>query len=509
MNKKHQFVTNTLSTVVFRLVSMAIGFVVIPVFVANLGAEIYGIWVLSGILMGYIGLFKFGVGGGVVKYIAEYYTKHDNESIRKVIDSSVLLFVLLSFVIFIVIFIGAELLVNIFKISPENIPLAVILLKIAAVFTLFYWPLSVFDNVLRGIVQFIPLNIITGIETVVKSVSVLILAILDVDVIIIFIVFNSVSLVSWMIKFVFAKFKLPMITLVPWTANWASIKEIFSFSFFVFIQEIISLIATKSHHIIIGIYLPIVYLTTYTVITKLYYMVHQVTGMFLSVIWPTIFSANTINDRKLIESVIIKGSHYITFIVLPITATCIVIVEPFLEMWMGTEYSSYAYLCQLLLMVWIIGPAGGIFGNVAIGLGRIKALNVWGIAGVTLNILFSILAIQHVGFPGVILSAVSVSLLTLPLKYPWFMRILGVNWKAVFFPLFIQIALSVIMIIGGKIFLDYLQLNYIHELLVFSTIFALTHYLVSYQITLKKKYKQEIQEILYNMLKKVRTNHYE
>jgi len=495
MITKHRFITNTLSTVIFRLISLVIGFFIIPVFVGKLGAELYGIWILSGILMGYFNLLQLGVPGGVIKYISECYAKKDFEKIEQVINSSLFLFVLLSIIIFSIVFFGAHIIVRIFNIGPQNIPLAINLLKIAAIFTLFYWPLSIFDSVLGAIIQFIPLNFVNGVEAVLKSCTVLILAILNVNILAIFIVFNSVSLISWIVKLLIAKSKLPMISIMPWRANYFTIREIFSFSFWVFIQQVIAMMVYQTDNIIIGIFLPVAFVTTYAVVTKLFYLVHQFTGMFYGVIWPTIFSASVLNDRRLIEKVIVKGAHYMSFIMLPVTALGIVVVEPFITLWMGEDYAKYAFWCQLLFIPWLIAPIGGVFGNVAIGIGRIKAINLWGIIGASINVIISIIAVRLIGFGGVIVGTISVSILTMPFKFPWFIKILNVDGKKIFLPVFKQISLSIMFIVFGLCIARVINFGNFAKIIIFSMLYLGLSYTALYKLGLEKHYQKEIKDI--------------
>ena len=500
MLTKYQFISNTISTVIFRLISLVIGFFIIPIFVAKLGAELYGIWILSGILMGYFNLLALGVPSGVLKYISEYYAQKDFKKVEQVINSSLFLFIILGLFISIVTFFCAPIVVEIFKINPQNIPLAIKLLRISAIFTLFYWPLSIFDSILGGMIKFIPVNIVNGIAAVFKSCSILVLAILNVDIITMFIVFNMVSLISWISKMFITRSKLTMIRIMPWKVSYFTVKEIFSFSFWVFIQQIVAMMVYQTDNIIIGILLPVAFITTYAVVTKLFYLVHQFTGMFFSVIWPTIFSAKILNNNKLIEKVIVKGSHFICFIILPVTILGIVVVKPFITLWMGEEYAKYAFWCQLLLIPWLIAPIGGVLGNVAIGIGRIKAMNLWGIIGASINVIISILAVKLIGFGGVIIGTISVSLLTMPFKFPWFIKILKVDGKKIFFPVFKQIFIGLISIAIGTYVVKILEFSNFLELIIFSISYTFINYIVLYKFGLEKYFQKEIIDILKDLI---------
>lgn len=55
-SNRELFISNTVFNVSFKLVNQVIALFILPLFVKNLGAELYGIWVISGIVIGYFGM---------------------------------------------------------------------------------------------------------------------------------------------------------------------------------------------------------------------------------------------------------------------------------------------------------------------------------------------------------------------------------------------------------------------------------------------------------------------
>lgn len=50
------FINSTLANAIFQAFTILLNFVVVPLFVGKMGAEIYGIWILNFTIMGYLGL---------------------------------------------------------------------------------------------------------------------------------------------------------------------------------------------------------------------------------------------------------------------------------------------------------------------------------------------------------------------------------------------------------------------------------------------------------------------
>lgn len=94
-SNRELFISNTVFNVSFKLVNQLIALFILPLFVKNLGAELYGIWVISGIVVGYLGMVDMGFTQGVMKYIAEAYAKKDFLKFNKVINTASVLFLLM------------------------------------------------------------------------------------------------------------------------------------------------------------------------------------------------------------------------------------------------------------------------------------------------------------------------------------------------------------------------------------------------------------------------------
>ena len=91
-SNRELFIGNTVFHVSFKLASQLIALFILPLFVKNLGAELYGIWITSGILAGYLGLMDMGFTQGVMKHISEAYVKKDFIKLSKIISTASVLF---------------------------------------------------------------------------------------------------------------------------------------------------------------------------------------------------------------------------------------------------------------------------------------------------------------------------------------------------------------------------------------------------------------------------------
>lgn len=84
----------------FNLLSQGIilgtAFLTTPYIVNKLGAEAYGVVILMGIFLGYLGLLDFGLGGALIRYLTECTAMGDQERFRKIFWSSLIVYALIS-----------------------------------------------------------------------------------------------------------------------------------------------------------------------------------------------------------------------------------------------------------------------------------------------------------------------------------------------------------------------------------------------------------------------------
>jgi O-antigen/teichoic acid export membrane protein len=76
---------NAMSGAGNRIATMAIGFLLTPYVIHELGFSLYGLWSIVGSLASYLGLLDFGLGGAFVKFISEFVEREDKKSARQVV----------------------------------------------------------------------------------------------------------------------------------------------------------------------------------------------------------------------------------------------------------------------------------------------------------------------------------------------------------------------------------------------------------------------------------------
>jgi O-antigen/teichoic acid export membrane protein len=91
-NQPGSFGRNIIANWSAFLISAGVSFFLSPFVVKSLGNVSYGVWVLIGSLVGYLGLLDFGVRGAVTRFVARYHSENDPGECGRIVSAGILLF---------------------------------------------------------------------------------------------------------------------------------------------------------------------------------------------------------------------------------------------------------------------------------------------------------------------------------------------------------------------------------------------------------------------------------
>src|SRR5581483_4045656 len=99
--------------------NILVGIFLSPFILHRLGDAAYGIWVLIFSVTGYYGLFDLGIRSSVVRYVSRFAAIHDNESLSKLINTSLLTYTVIGTIAMAVTLLGMSHVNSWFRIPPE------------------------------------------------------------------------------------------------------------------------------------------------------------------------------------------------------------------------------------------------------------------------------------------------------------------------------------------------------------------------------------------------------
>ncbi|PKP62178.1 hypothetical protein CVT91_00230 [Candidatus Atribacteria bacterium HGW-Atribacteria-1] len=502
------FITNTLFNTGLKIISQIISFFILPLFIKNLGAELYGIWALTGIILGYMGILDMGFGSGITKYISEAYAEKNIERLKNVINTGVFLYFCIGFIILLVcIFFNSQIL-HVFSIKPGNIQVGKNLLVIAGFFAVIRWPMKIINSAFKGLLKFKALSMLSTIQSIGSTIVMLYCVYANWSIEKIAIIYNITNFVLWLPLYFFMKKYIHGFSLGIRSINLKIVKEIAPFSLGVFISQIISMLSLQVDVIIIGIFLSMSAITAYSVASKLFYVSWGYVGLLCGAIWPTIFTASALDNKPLIKKMLKKGSKYIAMIASSMGYLGIVVSPLFIELWMGQEYVQYAIWSQVFMLVLLTGPGLTLASDIVMASGKCREVNIVETFKLLINLAISISLIHILGMGGPILGTVISRALLAIIVFPYFSKVIGIEWKVPFITVYKVVgsnlpAFLIFFLISKKIEATWLGL------ILLSTAMMITQYLTFYYFFFAMDEKRDLKMLLENfgietMMRKIR-----
>ncbi len=126
-----RLIHNTVFNVVSLLSNAVIAFFLTRFFLAKLGQDRYGVWLLiGGSILHYGPLLNMGLNSAVNRYIPVYLAKKDSQGIQRVINTTLLFYLVLALLLGVVSIVLHYNIGSWFTIEPELVPTAAVLVLV-------------------------------------------------------------------------------------------------------------------------------------------------------------------------------------------------------------------------------------------------------------------------------------------------------------------------------------------------------------------------------------------
>jgi O-antigen/teichoic acid export membrane protein len=380
-------------------VTSAVGFFLSPFILHRLGDDAFGLWILIFSLTGYYGLFDFGIRSSIVKYVAEFEATGDRDRLSRVVNVSIFSFGCIALALLAATGVCSLYVDSIFRVPPDFLHTARLLVLVAGSAVALGFPLSVFAGILEGLQQFHFINLVQVVTTLLRAV------------IIVLALQHGLGLLS----IVFITVALPLLTylLCAWRVlgtmalqfgvryvDRATFRQIFHYSSSTFVSLLAYRLRFQSDAVIIGAMLSTSAITYFSVGSKLVsYSLMPVTGL-AQIFTPMASHFQAAGDRERLRKLFVQGNRACALVVFPISATLLVLGKSLIDVWVGARYEPSYVILVILLIPSILSLVQGSSRQVLYGVGRHRALAIVNITEGVVNVVMSIVLIRYWGIVG-------------------------------------------------------------------------------------------------------------
>lgn len=429
--------------------SIVVTFAVTPYILDRIGPTGYGLFILVSSLVAYGAILDLGIGGALVKLIAEYRARGDEDAAKAVVATAVRLYAALALICLALAVAAAVVVPAAFHIPEDAAPaarLVVLLMGANLAVSIFATPAM---SAMAGLQRYDIQNLIgtTGVITnALATVAVLALGggVVGMVAVNIPITIAMRAASAWYVR------RSASALALRWSgATMAMARRITSLSASIFAAQASGPLQKKTDEIVIAAFLVVSSVTPYALARKLSEVAHQVTRQFVKVLLPIASGLDARSEPRRLRELYVASTRATVAIFLSMALVLVVYPDLILTVWVGAEYASAASLVAILTIASVtltsVYPAGSILQ----GMGRFRLVAISSIISGLTNLGLSIYLVQSVGVVGVALGTlIPTTIETMLVVTPYTMRLLGVSLHEALIRIWIPTAVAALPAVG-------------------------------------------------------------
>ncbi|WP_416828191.1 oligosaccharide flippase family protein [Ectobacillus polymachus] len=334
------------------LITNITNLILTPFIIRNLGQSEYGLYMLIGAFIGYIAVLDFGLGNTTVRFVAKYRAENNKKGEENFLFSTLIIYLIISLIVLIVgtiIFFNLDYIFS-SSLTSKEIDIAKVMYIILIINLALTLPMNLFTGIITAYERFVIPYILTIVRTLLRAAIILFLLSLGYKAIAIVIV-DSIFNISIMIVSIFYVLIRLRVKIRCHSLNKSIYKEIFSYSFLIFISAVVDQIYWKIGHLVLGVVASTKEVAIFAIgmVFGQYFITFStaISGVFLPKITKMVVK-NASNEEM--TDVLIKTGRIQSLIIGFVLSGFILFGRTFVILWAGPSY-EISWVIALIIMI--------------------------------------------------------------------------------------------------------------------------------------------------------------
>ncbi len=473
------------------ILTNGIGLVLTPLMIRMLGDAEYGLYMLIGALIGYISVLDFGLSNTIVRFVARYKALEDRKGEENFLATTMLIYGIISAIIVgcgIVMYFNLESIFN--KLTPDQLGKAKLMFAVLIFNLAITLPGGAFTAICSAYERFVFPRMLNIVKYVVRSALVVALLFLGGDAVAIVVLDTILNLtvIGLGALYVFRKLKVRF-TLHRFESPL--VKEIFSYSIWIFIFAMVGQFQWQSGQIILGI-IPVpemrgisngittavaIYGVGITLGTYYGAFSTAISGVFLPrATQMTVLEASS----QELTAMMIRIGRFSLISLMPILGGFLLFGQQFVRLWVGDTYAP-SWTIALIIMCSYTLPLVQSFANSMLEARkkfRFKAITY--ISLIVIGTAVGGFLVPEYGFLGLICGSTGGWILSQIIMNVYYQKVMHLNISLFFKALFDRLLPVFIVILASGYAIDKIPgqnwTNLIVKIFLFTGVFAMLMY---------------------------------
>lgn len=356
MNNKNQIKLGAILSYLSLFINNFLGLVYTPFLLSKLGQSEYGLYSLITQIIGYLTVLDLGFGNAIVVYTAKYRAKGEKENEEKLHGMFIVIFCVIGIIATLI---GLLLYFNVNRIfgatmTSDELSKAKVMMLILTFNLAITFPFSVFSSIVTAYERFVFAKVRTIIRNILMPIIMIPLLIMGYKSIAMVVVVTALNIYilasntlycfrKLNIKIKFGKFDMKLL------------KEIFAYSFFIFLSVIVDKINWSVDQFVLGAVAGTIAVSIYSVAAQFNNIYLSFSSAINGLLLPKVSKMVAKEEsNEQISDLFIKTGR-LQYLVMALVITGFVLFgKQFIVLWAGNEYViSYYVACILMIPVTI------------------------------------------------------------------------------------------------------------------------------------------------------------
>lgn len=334
------------------ILSVIIALFYTPIMLRLLGQSEYGLYALIGSIGAYFSILDLGLGNSIVRFISKNRVTGSREYESRLIGTFLIFYSiigLLTIVIGIIVYLNINTIFGANLSSKELYKSKVMLIILIINFAISF-PLSVFSSIIKAYEKFVVDKLISIFRILAIPIFTLPALLLGYGSISMVLVSSTINILCLLYGMLYA-FKKLKIKIEIKIVEKKVIKEIFGYSFFIFLNIIVDQIFWKTDQVILGIVSGTISVAIFSIAIQFVMLYMQFSTAISNLFLPrmSIMEARNATEKEF-TSVMIKYGRIQYFIISYILSGFIIFGNYFITFWAGEDYSQSYFITLLIIL---------------------------------------------------------------------------------------------------------------------------------------------------------------
>ncbi len=336
MTQKRGLVNSAIWNILNLVVTALGAFFSMPVIINGIGTDNYGLFSIILMIGGFAALQDFGLGEATLRYVSFYYGKNDLSGINKVIQSTTSVYLLTISVVFIILQLLASPIINLFKLEPEQVTTGLEAFRIACISFFIATLAQAMQKIPEAILRYDVTNKANIVFVTIRFAAMIIVVKMGYGLIGLVWVLVVIAFLRLLAFYALSRKLIPGITLYPkYTKD--GVKEIFSFSIYSFINQIISQVSQYADRIVLGIFFSTADVGFLSAPKDIIQRASGITGAAGQALFPKFSSMNENEDMANLYS---RSLWILSLLTMMLLIPLAIVIPSFLSIWISPEFAN-------------------------------------------------------------------------------------------------------------------------------------------------------------------------